>query len=121
MASSNRFGGTYCLNKEEIDKHVSSEGGNYRLIKSDSKGNLIVCYVGRAVDLKKRLKEHINDSHSYKSFSVRYEPDEVQRYYIECREYHYWSERVKLYNERHPDKPNGYGGRMRYVCPVCGQ
>ena len=75
MASSNRFWGTHDLKKEEIDKYVSSEGENYRLIKSDSKGNPVVRYVGRAVDLNKRLKEHINDLRRYEKFSVRYEPD----------------------------------------------
>ena len=119
MASFNRFGGIHNLNREEIDKYVSSEGGNYRLLKSDGKGNLVVRYVGRAVDLKRRLKEHINDSHRYEKFSVRYEPDEVQRYYKECEEYHNWRKVVNLYNERHPDKPDGCGNRC--VCFVCKQ
>lgn len=119
MTSSKRFGRLYRFDKAEIEKYISAEGGNYRLGVLDDDGNFIVTYVGRAQDLEKRLKEHDNDPHYYEYFSVRYEPNELRRYYIECREYHYWRKKFPLYNKNHPAKPACCGDK--YTCPDCGR
>ena len=106
-------------NSGAIDRYVTSDGGNYVLGTFDSEGNPVVQYVGKADDLNRRLKEHLEEFSYCKWFGIIYESDEMRRYYNECYDYHSFGGSAKLKNKIHPAKPGGLSWWSE--CPVCGR
>ena len=94
--------GCYKLDDNNID-NIKRESPNinndkicgvYALGKIEN-DEFLCYYVGRSMDLKKRLKEHI-----FKELI-----DDINAYYDESRLYHYFHPR---FNEVHPAKPKSF-------------
>ena len=116
--------GPYPFNSIGIDENVP-EGtiGNYAIGQTNDENTFIVHYVGRSLDVRKRLHEHLNDPtedwskvHQFKFSKAE---DEVEAYKKECLNWHDFGEDIKLVqNENHPAKPKG---RTDLKCPRCQQ
>lgn len=85
--------------------------GVYALGKIEN-DEFVCYYVGRSMDLKKRLKEHIfngedtdDRKEEYEIFYYKELIDDIQAYYDESRLYHYFHPR---FNEVHPAKPKSF-------------
>lgn len=125
--------GCYKLDDNNID-NIKRESHNinndkicgvYALGKIEN--NKFLCYyVGRSIDLKKRLKEHIFNGETtddrkeeYKVFYYKELIDDVKAYEDESRLYHYFKKEEinhPLKNDNHPAKPE-YFYSIR--CPIC--
>ena len=109
---------TYTLDNETIDMYVDDNRiGNYALGYLEDK-SFIVCYVGRSdIDLKSRLKQHINENNLYKCFKFSYAIDEREAYLKECKNWHdFGGLENLLMNIIHPDKPKNI---KNVKCPYC--
>ena len=73
-----------------------------------------VQYVGRAGNLRARLRRH-EDNGDYAFFRYCTTHTENGAFFKECREYHRYGKRNHLDNEIHPARPAG--SRL----PACGQ
>ena len=115
--------GPYPFNSTGIDKNVQ-EGtiGNYALGQTNDKNTFTVYYVGRSLDVRKRLHEHLNNPTENWSkvhqFKFSKAADEVEAYKKECQNWHdFGGETGQLRNDIHPAKPEG---QTNLKCPVCG-
>ena len=116
--------GPYSFNSDEINR-VVAEGtiGNYALGRTNTDGAFNVLYVGRSVDVRKRLHEHLtsatDDWSEVTQFTFSTASNEVEAYKKECQNWHDFGESNLLHdNEYHPTKPDG---QTELKCPVCGQ
>lgn len=124
--------GCYKLDDNNID-NIKRESPNinndkicgvYALGKIEN-DEFLCYYVGRSMDLKKRLKEHIlngkitdDRKKEYEVFYYKELIDDINAYYDESRLYHYFKEKINhlLKNDNHPAKPE-YFYSIR--CPIC--
>lgn len=109
----------YELNAQNVDWYVSEEIGNYRICYYNSKdGKYYIQYVGRDdVNVNRRLKEHVaaveagNEPSGYTHFQFMIQTCKTDAYRQECEDYHKYEKFI--YNQRHPQKPDG----MNCKCP----
>ena len=105
-----RLYGPFQLTEQGIETHLQNDSpGVYAL--GNTRNNLfLVSYVGRAEDLKERLRSHIPGP--YHQFKFAYALSRVDAFVKQCGLYHDF---VGLDNPRHPCPPAG----IDLVCPVC--
>ena len=117
MASLN-MKGPYEFNRETIRDVVPEvKFGNYALGYMDEDGDFRVSYVGRSDrNLPRRIADHLGEHpKKYKKFKYSVASSEKEAFFEECRTYHAFGEKTKLYNGEHPDRPDG----EEYGCPYC--
>lgn len=95
--------GPYLLNESNLAKAKLKTPGVYLLAEKHSKG-MLVRYVGRSVNLGKRLVNHIG-----KTTHFYYKPTETESgaFFVECREFHKYGKANHLDNSIHPAVPAG--------------
>lgn len=111
--------GGYQFTAEVIDREIPiGVVGNYLLSEGlrSAENRLVVTYVGRSIDLNRRLKEHLGDKERYVWFWYKPAESEYDAYLQECRDYHTYELVHKLNNTIHPAKISGENR-----CPVCGE
>lgn len=111
--------GGFRFESDVIDQEIPNGIiGNYLLSEGlrSRENRLIVTYVGRSVDLNRRLKEHLSDKERYIWFWYRNADTEHEAYLQECRDFHTYQAVHKLNNVVHPSKV-----QERDLCPICGQ
>lgn len=100
------------LTHDNISVSVPSKHGVYLLTKcleiigANDKMIEVVCYVGRAVDLKQRLRKHC-DKHAYFRFYYKNMANDTKSFIEECRLYHLYGGKLNLENLIHPARPRG--------------
>ena len=110
--------GGYQFTAEVIDREIPiGVVGNYLLSEGlrSTENRLVVTYVGRSMDLNRRLKEHLADKEQYVWFWYMPAESEYEAYLQECRDYHTYGAVHALNNSIHPARVNHENG-----CPVCG-
>ncbi len=91
--------------------------GNYAL-GYERDGTFIVRYVGCSdSDVNSRLDDWVGVNERYLEFKFSYASSAKGAFEKECRNYHDFTEKRKLDNDRHPDAPEDTPWR----CPVCAQ
>lgn len=65
-----------------------------------------VCYVGRAVNLRQRLRAHLAEG-TYSFFWFKETETDNGTFFVECREFHRYGKRSSLDNKIHPAIPSG--------------
>lgn len=110
--------GPYDFDRETINDEVPNvQFGNYALGYKDEDNVFRVCYVGRSDhNLPRRIADHLGEHpRKYKMFKYSITSSAEKAFYEECRTYHEFGENEKLYNEEHPDRPDG----EEFECPYC--
>lgn len=105
--------GPFPLTQEEIDKRIiPGRPGNYAY-GFNYLGNFKVQYVGRSdTNLHARISHGIGQ---YDFFKFSYASNPKEAFEKECKNFHDFGGRVSLYNNYHPDRPDG----TDYSCPRC--
>ena len=105
--------GPFLLNNLEINNSVSDslQYGVYVIVKLDD----TIVYVGRSdTNLKRRIKEHVDEKADYKKFYYEEATSGKNAYEKECILWHQYQPRD---NKIHPDHPD-YSPHWK--CPVAG-
>jgi len=116
--------GPYPFDEKFIEANIpKNTTGNYALGifgSIDGREDFAIQYVGRSdTDLNKRIKDHIGQPAPlpFTHFKFSTAKNAAEAYIKECVNYHDCIEKgYRLYNEIHPDKPDG---QLHLNCPRC--
>lgn len=115
-----KMNGPYALTRDSVSRVVPSGKIGTYLLASYGKtmfgtDAVFIEYVGRSLDLRDRLLEHVPERYLLLYFKEL--ATESSAYLSECEDYHRYGGTSCLDNEVHPAKPSIVSPR----CPVCSQ